>query len=41
MFFFITIATLAVLSAWGIILERTTNAALNKLIPAPVKSRAA
>jgi len=40
-FFFITIATLALLSAWGIILEKTTNVVLNKLIPAPVKNRAA
>jgi len=39
MLFFITVATLAALSAWGIILEKTTNTALNKLMPARAKSR--
>ena len=33
MFFLITIATLVVVSAWGIILEKATNALVNKLIP--------
>jgi peptidoglycan/LPS O-acetylase OafA/YrhL len=37
MLFFITVATLAALSAWGIILEKTTNTALNKLMPARAK----
>ena len=33
MFLFIAAATLAVMSAWGIILEKGTNAVVNKLIP--------
>ncbi len=37
MFFIITIATLAVMSAWGIFLEKTMNALLNKLSPAKAK----
>ena len=37
MFFFITIATLAVLCAWGMILEKSTNALLNKLVRAKAK----
>ena len=39
MFLLIFIATLAVLSTWGIFLEKTTTALVNKLIPA--KNRAA
>ena len=38
MFLLITVATLAVLSAWGILLEKTTNALMNKLIPAKHKA---
>jgi peptidoglycan/LPS O-acetylase OafA/YrhL len=34
MFLLITVATLAVLSAWGIVLEKATNGVLDKLIPA-------
>lgn len=33
MFLLIFVATLTVLAAWGILLERTTNAAVNKLFP--------
>jgi len=33
----ITVATLAVLSAWGILLEKTTNSLLNRLLPAKSK----
>ena len=40
MFVFIAIATLAVLSAWGIILEKFTNALVNKLIPTKKTARA-
>ncbi|MEO6971233.1 MAG: acyltransferase [Chthoniobacterales bacterium] len=39
MFFLITIATLAVLSAWGMLLEKATNSAVNKLFPAKAKVR--
>lgn len=38
MFFFITAATLAVLSAWGIFLERSTNALVDKLIATSKKT---
>src|ERR1043166_1562381 len=34
MFLLIAVVTLAVLSAWGIILEKSTNALVNKLLPA-------
>ncbi len=34
MFLLITVATLAVLSAWGMLLEKTTNALVNKLLSA-------
>ena len=37
MFLLISIATLAVLSAWGMFLEKTTNALVNKLVPAKRK----
>jgi peptidoglycan/LPS O-acetylase OafA/YrhL len=37
MFLLIACATLTVLSAWGIFLEKTTNALLNKLVPARKK----
>src|SRR5207249_788471 len=37
-FLLITVATLAVLSAWGILLEKTTNALVSKLIPAKNKT---
>lgn len=37
MFLLIAAATLAVLSAWGIILEKATNGFVNKLIPARAK----
>ena len=40
MFLLITIATLTVLSAWGIILEKAINALLDKLIPAKRKASA-
>jgi peptidoglycan/LPS O-acetylase OafA/YrhL len=33
MFLLITIPTLAVLSAWGMVLEKATNALVNKLVP--------
>jgi peptidoglycan/LPS O-acetylase OafA/YrhL len=36
-FLLITLATLAVLSAWGILLEKTTNSLLNKLLSAKSK----
>jgi len=39
MFLLIAAGTLAVLSAWGILLEKTTNALVNKLVPARIKSR--
>jgi peptidoglycan/LPS O-acetylase OafA/YrhL len=39
-FFLIVVATLAVLSAWGIILEKSTTALVNKLIPARKSSNA-
>jgi type VI protein secretion system component VasF len=32
MFLLITIATLAVLSAWGMLLEKGTNALVNRLV---------
>jgi type VI protein secretion system component VasF len=32
MFMLIALATLAVLSAWGILLEKSTNALVNKLV---------
>jgi len=34
MFLLITVATLAVLSAWGILLEKSTNALVNKIVAA-------
>ena len=34
MFLLIAIATLAVLSAWGMLLEKATNTLVNKLVPA-------
>jgi peptidoglycan/LPS O-acetylase OafA/YrhL len=34
MFLLIFVATLAVLSTWGIFLEKTTNTLVNKLVPA-------
>ena len=37
MFLLIVIATLTVISAWGIVLEKTINALVNKLLPAKVK----
>jgi peptidoglycan/LPS O-acetylase OafA/YrhL len=37
-FLLIATATLAVLSVWGIVLEKTTNALLDKLIPAKKKA---
>lgn len=40
MFLLITVATLAVLSAWGIVLEKATNALLDKLIPTKRKASA-
>jgi peptidoglycan/LPS O-acetylase OafA/YrhL len=40
MFLLIAIATLAVLSAWGIALEKATNTLVNKLIPARPRPRA-
>ncbi|MDQ2823900.1 MAG: acyltransferase [Verrucomicrobiota bacterium] len=39
MFLVIVAATLTVLSAWGMVLEKSTNALVNKLVPAPTKSR--
>ena len=38
MFLLITAATLIVLSAWGIVLEKATNALLDKLIPTKKKA---
>ena len=38
MFLLIAAATLIVLSAWGILLEKTTNALVNKLVPAKEKA---
>ena len=38
MFLLICVATLTVLSAWGMFLEKTTNALVNKLIPAKTKA---
>jgi peptidoglycan/LPS O-acetylase OafA/YrhL len=38
MFLLITLATLTVLSAWGIVLEKATNALIDKLIPAKRKT---
>ena len=40
MFLLIVVATLAVLSAWGIVLEKTTNTLVNKLMPAKKKAPA-
>ena len=40
MFLFIAAVTLAVMSAWGIILEKGTNAVVNKLIPRKEKRTA-
>jgi len=40
MFLFIAAVTLAVMSAWGIILEKGTNAVVNKLIPRKEKQPA-
>ena len=40
MFLLIAVATMIVLSAWGILLEKTTNALVNKLIPAKKKAAA-
>jgi type VI protein secretion system component VasF len=34
MFLLIAVATLAVLSAWGMLLEKTTNTLVSKLVPA-------
>jgi hypothetical protein len=34
MFILIFVITAAVLSAWGIVLEKTTNALVTKLLPA-------
>jgi len=34
MFLLIFVATLAVLSTWGIFLEKTTDTLVNKLVPA-------
>jgi peptidoglycan/LPS O-acetylase OafA/YrhL len=38
MFLLITVATLIVLSAWGIVLEKATNTLLDKLIPTKRKA---
>jgi peptidoglycan/LPS O-acetylase OafA/YrhL len=38
MFLLIAVATLAVLSAWGILLEKSTNALVDKLIPTKKKA---
>ena len=38
MFLLITAATLTVLSAWGIVLEKATNMLLDKVIPAKKKA---
>ena len=40
MFLLIVVATLSVLSAWGILLEKGTNALVNKLISAKKTARA-
>jgi peptidoglycan/LPS O-acetylase OafA/YrhL len=40
MFLLISIATLTVLSVWGIFLEKTTNALVNKLIPGKARPAA-
>jgi peptidoglycan/LPS O-acetylase OafA/YrhL len=40
MFLLIFVATLAVLSAWGIFLEKTTNALVSKLFPAKKRALA-
>jgi peptidoglycan/LPS O-acetylase OafA/YrhL len=40
MFLLTAVATLAVLSAWGMLLEKTTNTLVNKLVPAKKKARA-
>jgi hypothetical protein len=37
MFLIIAAATLAVVSAWGMFLEKATNALVNKLVPAKAK----
>ena len=37
MFLLIMVATLAVLSVWGIVLEKSTNALINRLVPAKAK----
>jgi hypothetical protein len=37
MFLLIVVATLSVLSAWGILLEKGTNALVNKLVPSKKK----
>ncbi|MBA3544825.1 MAG: hypothetical protein H0T83_10365, partial [Chthoniobacterales bacterium] len=37
MFLLIALATLAVLSAWGMLLEKATNVLLNKLMPPKTK----
>ena len=39
MFVLISVVTLAVLSAWGVVLEKSTNALVNKLIPAKKTAR--
>jgi len=39
MFLLIAVATLAVLSAWGMLLEKTTNTLVNKLVPARKTAR--
>jgi len=39
MFLLIAVATLAVLSAWGMLLEKATNALVNKLVPARKTAR--
>ena len=39
-FLFIFLITAAILSAWGIVLEKTTNALVNKLLPARKTARA-
>jgi hypothetical protein len=40
MFLLISVATLAVLSAWGMLLEKTTNTLVNKLVSANKTARA-
>jgi peptidoglycan/LPS O-acetylase OafA/YrhL len=40
MFLLVFLATLAVLSAWGIVLEKATNALVNKLVSAKKKAMA-